>query len=127
MERNLSSFSDSKFDQVMTAEQFDQIVEAILSGKYSWACVLILSFAGYNPLHYIPYRTYNRLKKDNRVNSTSKKVAATSTVKSTSSSLSTSSSNSSSQLRDLGYLEELKDRSAKVTGGNGWGWLWPQC
>ncbi len=56
--------SNSKLDKVMTPEQFSQIVEAILLGKYSWACVLILRFAGYNPLHYIPYRTYNRLMKE---------------------------------------------------------------
>lgn len=57
--------SSSKLDRVMTPEQFTQVVEAILAGKYSWACVLILRFAGYNPLHYIPYRTYNRLMKEN--------------------------------------------------------------
>ncbi len=48
----------------MSEEQFTEVVDAIVSGKYSWACVLILRFAGYNPLHYIPYRTYNRLMKD---------------------------------------------------------------
>lgn len=52
-------------DRAMNADQFNQVVDAILAGKYSWACVLILRFAGYNPLHYIPYRTYNRLIKDN--------------------------------------------------------------
>ena len=57
--------SDTKIDKVMTEEQFNQIVAAILGGKYSWACVLILRFAGYNPLHYLPYRTYKRLMKDN--------------------------------------------------------------
>jgi hypothetical protein len=55
----------SKQDPVMTPEQFTQVFEAILDGKYSWACVLTLKFAGYNPLHYIPYRTYKRLLKDN--------------------------------------------------------------
>lgn len=60
------SCSKTKLDKTMTTEQFNDIVEAILDGKYSWACVLILRFAGYNPLHYIPYRTYNRLLKDNR-------------------------------------------------------------
>lgn len=61
-------FSDSKpkLDKAMTTEQFNQIIEAILAGKYSWACVLILRFAGYNPLHYIPYTTYIRLSKENR-------------------------------------------------------------
>lgn len=51
--------------RAMSEEQFCQVVDAILNGKYSWACVLILKFAGYNPLHYIPYRTYNRLMKEN--------------------------------------------------------------
>lgn len=64
-------------NQVMTTEQFNEIVGAILDGKYSWACVLILSFAGYNPLHYIPYRTYNRLLKENGLckKNTDKKVS----------------------------------------------------
>jgi hypothetical protein len=57
------SYPESKVDRVMSLEQFEQVVEAILAGKYSWACVLILRFSGYNPLHYIPYRTYNRLMK----------------------------------------------------------------
>ena len=61
---------NSQLDKVMTNEQFNQIVDAIISGKYSWACLLILRFAGYNPLHYIPYRTYNRLMKSNRPDST---------------------------------------------------------
>ncbi|MBE9012956.1 HetP family heterocyst commitment protein [Pseudanabaenaceae cyanobacterium LEGE 13415] len=49
----------------MNPEQFTQVFEAILEGKYSWACVLTLKFTGYNPLHYIPYRTYKRLIKEN--------------------------------------------------------------
>lgn len=52
--------------KAMDAEQFEQVVKAIVEGKYSWACVLILRFAGYNPAHYIPYRTYKRLIKENR-------------------------------------------------------------
>lgn len=44
----------NKQTKTMTEQQFDEIVGAILAGKYSWACVLILQTAGYNPLHYIP-------------------------------------------------------------------------
>jgi hypothetical protein len=55
----------SELDKAMSTEQFNQVVEAILAGKYSWACVLILRFAGYNPLHYLPYRTYYRILKEN--------------------------------------------------------------
>ena len=68
-----SDSSNIKLERVMTTEQFNQmtteefneIVTAIVVGKYSWACVLILRVAGYNPLHYLPYRTYKRLVKDN--------------------------------------------------------------
>ncbi len=60
------SYPESKLDKIMTLEQFEQVVEAILAGKYSWACLLILRFGGYNPLHYIPYRTYNRLIKEHQ-------------------------------------------------------------
>lgn len=55
----------TKVNKIMSLEQFEQVVAAILEGKYSWACILILRFAGYNPLQYIPYRTYNRLVKEN--------------------------------------------------------------
>lgn len=58
-------YSNSKLNQAISPEQLDEIVEAILAGKYSWACVLLLRFAGLNPLHYIPYRTHNRLLKEN--------------------------------------------------------------
>jgi len=70
MNHNISEIS-SKLKNSIPPEQFDQVVEAILSGKYSWACVLMLRFAGYNPLHYIPYRTYNRLLKENSLMSRS--------------------------------------------------------
>lgn len=61
----VSRFNNA-MNRTMTEDQFCQVVEAILNGKYSWACLLILQFSGYNPLHYIPYRTYNRLIKENR-------------------------------------------------------------
>jgi len=51
----------------MTPEQMSQVIEAIVDGKYSWACVLMLRFIGYNPIDYIPYRTYARIIKDNKV------------------------------------------------------------
>jgi hypothetical protein len=61
-QRNYYNYSsESYLDRAMSQEQFDQVVEAILAGKYSWACVLILQAVGYNPLHYIPYRTYMRV------------------------------------------------------------------
>ncbi|MGB6296034.1 MAG: HetP family heterocyst commitment protein [Rivularia sp. (in: cyanobacteria)] len=49
----------------MNKKQVEEVVKAILARKYSWACVLILRFHGYDPVDYIPYRTYIRLLKEN--------------------------------------------------------------
>ncbi len=57
--------SNTKLDKAISPEQWAQIVEAIIAGKYSWACVLLLRFTGYDPANYIPYNTYNRLLKQN--------------------------------------------------------------
>jgi hypothetical protein len=54
---------DNKFN--FNHEELKQIIKAVSMGKYSWACVLMLRFSGYNPLEYIPYRTYIRLIKNN--------------------------------------------------------------
>lgn len=51
--------NDKHFD--IRESELDSVIKAIITGKYSWACVLMLRLIGYNPLHYIPYRTYNRL------------------------------------------------------------------
>ncbi|MBD2520245.1 HetP family heterocyst commitment protein [Nostoc sp. FACHB-973] len=59
------SSSQKNFQKAITPEQFEQVIEAITDGRYSWACVLILRFVGYNPLHFIPQRTYSRLIKEN--------------------------------------------------------------
>jgi hypothetical protein len=49
----------------MNKKQIEEIIKAILARQYSWACVLMLRFNGYDPLNYIPYRTYIRLLKNN--------------------------------------------------------------
>ncbi|MEM8721298.1 MAG: HetP family heterocyst commitment protein [Cyanobacteria bacterium P01_G01_bin.39] len=116
MYQNLNS-ANSKLDKVMSDDQFNQIVEAIISGKYSWACLLILRFSGYNPLHYIPYRTYNRLMKMNREqNSQPAKAMSNSDNKSD---LATASPKPSNRLRDLCCLEEMDRQSQQVKGGMG--------
>ncbi|WP_413171454.1 HetP family heterocyst commitment protein [Anabaena azotica] len=59
------SSSQTNVQNLITPEELNQILEAVADGRYSWACVLILRFIGYNPLHYIPQRTYSRLMKEN--------------------------------------------------------------
>ncbi|WP_036476816.1 HetP family heterocyst commitment protein [Myxosarcina sp. GI1] len=100
------NYSNSNLDKVMTTEQFDRVVEAIISGKYSWACLLILRFAGYNPLHYIPYRTYNRIMKDNQDNKSQQKSISPKTK-----------AKSAHKLQDLTYFEEVDRQSVEVIGG----------
>jgi hypothetical protein len=82
--------------RTLTAEQLDQILDAIVDGKYSWACILLLRSVGYNPLNYLPYRTYARIVKENSRN----------------------------RITDLSCLEPLEgqvngDRVSQVRGGNG--------
>lgn len=115
-------FSNTKLDKAMTTEQFNQVVEAILAGKYSWACLLILRFAGYNPLHYIPYRTYNRLIKENCQGDRAK-ASLSDNTKIERSSLGDKgedkqlSVKSLEQIKDLAYLEVVDRQRSKVKGG----------
>lgn len=62
----LYTCSFAKTDKSLTAEQYDQIFTAIMEGKYSWACILLLKFTENNPLDYIPERTYYRLLIQNK-------------------------------------------------------------
>jgi hypothetical protein len=103
-----NSNNKQQFDRAMAPEQFEQLIEAILAGKYSWACVLILRFAGYNPLHYIPYRTYNRIIKDNtpKKERRSKSVEATENLEPV-----------SARLHDLSYMEEMPSTASHKVGG----------
>lgn len=120
------SFSNSKLDKVMTTEQFEQIVEAIVSGKYSWACLLILRFAGYNPLHYIPYRTYNRLMKENcQIGRSSQNQTASISTDNQAATKSDrrSANNALSEITDLAYLEAIEESANQLSGGNSGGFL----
>jgi hypothetical protein len=106
---------NSKLDKAMTPEQFTQVVEAILDGKYSWACVLILQYAGYNPLHYIPYRTYNRLMKENCSSGKKQRAGCNSNLPQIKDS---ASPESVSKIRDLNYLEPIHEQPSEVRGGD---------
>lgn len=116
------SCANPKLDKTMSPEQFNQIVEAILAGKYSWACVLILRFAGYNPLHYIPYRTYNRLVKENCQNGRAMSPKADNikarNQATKNDSQSTSDRERLSQIADLNYLEIVGEKTTTIRGGH---------
>ncbi len=72
MHQKMNTTYSSQTGNKINTEQIEQIIKAIIAGKYSWACVLILRFSGYNPIDYIPYRTYIRLLKNNYLTDNSK-------------------------------------------------------
>lgn len=109
-----SSLND-KNHQIMSEEKFDQIIDAILAGKYSWACVLILETAGYNPQHYIPYRTYNRLIKNNCISSQSNYQPKTEQEQ-TKSSKTSKQYKSDTKIKDLNRLRTNQNK--EIQGGN---------
>ena len=112
----------SNFNKAVNPQQFDQIVEAILAGKYSWACVLMLRIVGYNPLHYIPYRTYNRLLKDNtqvsRAQQQHHKNMKSAKPAINHRSNTNSSSSCLSKIKDLAYLEVAGKQTSKIRGSS---------
>lgn len=119
--------ASSNLDKTINAEQVDQVLEAILAGKYSWACVLMLRFAGYNPLHYIPYRTYNRLLKENSQQLRSNqqqneniKIAKLASDKRSDGNVSPSCL---SKIKDLAYLEVVGKQKTEIRGGSLEQWL----
>jgi hypothetical protein len=126
MNQNHSGIS-SNFDKAIKPEQFDQVVEAILAGKYSWACVLMLRFAGYNALHYIPYRTYNRLLKENSPASKSNQQRHDNIHITKPASLQNSEKNLSpsclNKIKDLAYMEVVGKQKTEIRGGSLDEWL----
>jgi hypothetical protein len=102
----------SKRDQTsLNQNQLDEIVTAILAGKYSWACFLLLRYAGYNPLDYIPYRTSNRLIKDNMQVGKSSNTNVSPMVRGT------ERKPALSKISDLDYLDTIHQHTMATKGG----------
>jgi len=115
-------FSNAKFNKSLSPDELETIFEAILDGKYSWACALLVRSVGYNPLEYIPYRTYKRLVKENTqvergnqsktvgINKASQSIATKSDKH--------SSQKHSSKIIDLGYIEPVsQEKNSQLRGG----------
>ena len=105
-----------QFSQSLDEEQFSQVLSAIIDGKYSWACALLLKFTGHDPRNYLPYRTYIRLVKERCQRS----EASPSNPKDSPSRCSDSSptaKKSRRKLADLNHLEPLDDFRTGIFGG----------
>jgi hypothetical protein len=114
--------SSANFYKAMRYEQFKQVVEAIAAGKYSWACVLLLWFSGYNPLRYIPYRTYNRLVKENRKEDTDNTTTPNEIYPQrdgiNAQPMIGNSLSKSTQIKDLAFVETMDKKEVSLRGGN---------
>jgi len=118
MTQHLSS-ANTELSPTIKPEQFTQIIDAIIDGKYSWACFLLLRSAGHNPVHYLPYRTYNRLIKKNCQGSKGRQDKTNTIDKSAKTeSSSTKSKKQVTQITDLAYLEETKEKELQLQGGH---------
>lgn len=101
------------------SEKLAPIIEAIIEGKYSWACVLLLRMVGYNPLHYIPYRTYNRLVKENYLASTKQESKIVNDDRHPRD----LGKERSQGIRDLPYAKSLEKQHQSIRGGSPIFWL----
>ncbi|EDX76381.1 hypothetical protein MC7420_4637 [Coleofasciculus chthonoplastes PCC 7420] len=104
---------NAKREKTLDPEQFEQIIDAIRQGKYSWACVLLLRFAGHNPQYYIPYRTYNRLRKEH----SSQKPQENLQSGDTSGNPGQPTRKSSCKIADLNHLEVVDHKTLSMKGG----------
>jgi hypothetical protein len=86
------------------SEQLNEIIAAILAGKYSWACFLLLRCVGYNPLDYIPYRTSHRLLQQNSKSTTVKMKSE-------------ESKSDRNKISDLDYVEAIEEKRTGIKGG----------
>ncbi|MEQ8466567.1 HetP family heterocyst commitment protein [Coleofasciculus sp. B1-GNL1-01] len=112
--------SKTSGNKAIEPDQLNPIIDAILDGKYSWACYLLLRYAGYNPVHYLPYRTYRRLVKENEQASQEENDATHASHPNRQSSgiklNSKYSGKSLSQISDLPYLEDVSEKQAQIRG-----------
>ncbi len=111
------SYSRSNTEQSIKPEQLTQIIEAILDGKYSWACFLLLRCAGYNPCDYLPYRTYHRLVKENGEIGDSSEQSKPDYKASVKKMDCKDSVKPVSKINDLPHLEEVGKEKSQVRGG----------
>lgn len=114
--------SHTEIYKAMTDEQFNQIIDAILDGKYSWSCVLVLRCFGYNPLDYIPYRTYYRLLKENDDTSRSSRHIANNKNFFNKCSIGSPTDDFSHsyliQINDISYIHDVRKQHTKIGGSN---------
>ncbi|MEQ9486188.1 HetP family heterocyst commitment protein [Coleofasciculus sp. F4-SAH-05] len=106
----------------LDTEQLSEITEAILDGKYSWACFLLLRDVGYEPSEYIAYRTYYRLLKEHRESLQDNEPEASTVYQRDrqfhhAPAYDSRSKQHLTKIKDLAYLERVREQPLQVRGG----------
>jgi hypothetical protein len=58
---------NKQLDKILEDSHFQEILKAIILGKYAWACVLFLHFFGCDPLEYMSVEVYDKLVQENNL------------------------------------------------------------
>ncbi len=106
----ISSTHQNQPSIAISEDNMATIIDAILDGKYSYACLIALEAAGYEPTQYIPYRTYNRLQKQRQAKG--RKTAP----------IENKVSHLNSVTSELDYIEPIGAEEASVSGGHSHRW-----
>lgn len=118
---NQASHSRAPIEPSIKPEHLTDIIEAIVDGKYSWACFLLLRCAGYNPCDYLPYRTYYRLVKENGAIQDGSELETRQSYLNREASVKKSNCKESVKqvrnIKDLPHLEKVEAESRQVLGG----------
>lgn len=104
-------------DNTISDDKMEKIIDAVIDGKYSYACLIMLEEAGYDPTHYIPYRTYNRLQKQHQANYQSAQKSTTKVTALRPNVAAQKIANSS--IADIDYVESVKGQEKGISGGYG--------
>jgi len=102
---------------VISQDKMDKIIDAVIDGKYSYACLIMLEEAGYDPAQYITYRTYNRLQKQHRASYQPSQTAAAE-IASLRSKIAAQKI-AASQIADIDYVDSLQTQEKGLSGGYG--------
>lgn len=97
------------------SDVLERIIDAILDGKYSYACLMTLEATGYDPLQYIPYRTYNRLQKQRQA------ICRTAHQRTVHQTTVSKVSSIGAKISDIEHVDSLSNRDRRIEGGSSLG------
>ena len=103
----------SQSGTTISEDKMEIIIDAILEGRYSYACLMTLEATGHEPTQYIPYRTYNRLQKQRQASYRHDRHDLPAAHK---------VSPLRPKISEIDYIEPLQESGETISGGKGGRW-----